>query len=382
MSDGEDLSARKIGAGSEGSVFLAATFDEALTQAKARGVWLLVAATAASDEPARMMDRTTWRNDRVSAWIADNAIAIQIDVDAQRALAAKLRIDGVPSVLAFKDGKEKDRIAGFLESARLLMWLLSLDRDIKTIYDKAIREGGGDFERDMHGRLSFAKELLHDKDYVKATDHYVWLWHNMEQVDPAMGGVRVSFMAGEIKTLVDAFAPARDAFAAIRDDAGAAADRDPTSEGKRLDWVVLNNILGDPARTLAWFDGVKADPGAEAVVRGVGRFLIEVLKARGRWADVGRLYRDPLKELAFHHQLVAQANLPMMAGVLPEGALATVEKVMHAQFRRSAAELHTSLRAAGRAAEADAVHGEALRLDPSDEMKRALAGEPIGHDAD
>ncbi len=136
--------------------------------------------------------------------------------------------------------------------------------------------------------------------------------------------------------------------------------------------MVLNNVLGDQERTLGWFDGVKDDQKAEATVRAVGRFLIELLKARGRWADVGRLYRDPLKELAFHHETLTQANLPMMAGVLPEGALATVEKVMKTQFRKSVVDLHTSLRAAGRIADAEAVHAEALRLDPSDDMKRAL----------
>ena len=354
-------------------VFLPATFEAALAEAKAKGVWLIVAVSAASEEPAQLMDRTAWRHKRVAEWIASNALAVRIDADARRDLTVKLRIDSVPTVLAFKNGKEKDRIAGFLEPTRLLMWLLSLDRDIKTIYDKHIRQGGGDLDVDMQGRLSFAKELMHNNDHAKATEHYVWLWNNVEQVEPAMGGVRVSFMAGEIKTLVGAFAPARDAFVAIRDEAGRAADADPAADNKRLDWVVLNNVLGDQERTLAWFDGVKDDTNAEATVRAVGRFLIELLKARGRWADVGRLYRDPLKELAFHHETLAQANLPMMADVLPAGALATVEKVMKTQFRKSVADLHTSLRAAGRTDDAAAVLAEALRLDPSDDMKRALA---------
>jgi len=353
-------------------VFRSATFEEAKAEAQAKGVWLIVAVTAASDEPAQLMDRTAWRHQRVAEWIASNAIAVRLDADARGDLAARLRIDSVPTVLAFKNGKEKDRIAGFLESTRLLMWLLSLDRDIKTIYDKHIRQGGGDLDTDMQGRLSFAKELMHNNDHAKATEHYVWLWHNMEQVEPGMGGVRVSFMAGEIKRLVGAFPAARDSFAAIREEAGRAADADPAANNKRLDWVVLNNVLGDQEQTLAWFDGVKDEPKAEATVRAVGRFLIELLKARGRWADVGRLYRDPLKELAFHHETLTQANLPMMAGVLPEGARATVEKVMTTQFRKSVADLHTSLRAAGRNADAQAVHAEALRLDPSDDMKRAL----------
>ena len=112
----------------------------------------------------------------------------------------------------------------------------------------------------------------------------------------------------------------------------------------------------------------------------MGILLIELLKARGRWADVGRLYHNPLKELASHHEVLAQADLPMMGSLLPKEALAQVEKVMHAQFRKAAAELHASLRAAGRTADAKAVHEEALRLDASDEMKQALADSPVRYD--
>lgn len=361
-------------------VFQSTTFEDAMAQAKAKDVWLIVAATSASSEPAQLMDKTAWQSSRVAEWIEGNAIAVQVDVDGQPELAAALKIGSAPAAIAFKDGSERDRIVGFFESARLLMWLMTLDRETKTVYDKMLRKGGGDFERDMHGRLSFAKELLHSQDYAKATEHYVWLWHNMERVDPDMRGVRVSFMAGEIKELVGAHEPGRQTFAAIRDEAGAAADAAPASGDLRRDWVVLNNIVGDEERTLAWFDGVRGDPDAEPVVRGVGSLLIELLKARGRWADVGRLYHNPMKELAFHQELLTHANMPMMGSLLPKEALAQIETMMHAQFRKAAAELYASLRAAGRTADAKAVHEEALRLDPSDEMKQALADSPVRYD--
>jgi hypothetical protein len=361
-------------------LFQSATFDDVMAQARAGGTWLIVSVTSASSESAQMMDRATWQNTRLLEWFDSGALAVQIDVDAQPELAATLKVDSAPAVIAFKNGAEKDRIAGFVDSTRLLMWLMSLDHEHKTAYDKAIRKGGGDFERDMQGRLSFAKQLLQDEEYAKAAEHYVWLWHNIERVDPDMSGVRVSFMAGEIKKLVTAFPPARESFTAIRDEAGAAADAVPTSTDKRLDWIVLNNILDDEQSTLAWYDGIKTDPLAEPIVRGVGRFLIDLLKARGRWADVGRLYKNPLKELAFHHELVAHSDLPMMAELLPKEAFDQVKEVMNAQFHKAAAELYASLRAAGRTADAKAVHEEALRLDPSEEMKRALDESPVRYD--
>ena len=361
-------------------IFQSLTFEQAVAEARARDVWLIVSATSGSSETGRLMDKTTWRHARITEWFESKGIAIQIDVDAQPELAKTLGIASAPAVVAFKDGAEKDRVAGFFDSARLLMWLGGLGREHKNVYDRTIRKSSGDFERDMHGRMAFAKELLHDQNFVKATEHYVWLWQNMERVDPDMSGVRVSFMAREIKELVGAFRPARATFGAIRDEAAAAADSDPSSRDKRLEWIVLNNMLGENDRTIAWFDGVKADPEAQELVRGVGRFLIDILKERGRWADLGRLYRNPLKELASHHEMLRHSEMPMMARMFPKEALEQITAASRAHFRKEAAELYASLRAAGRTADAQAVHDEALRLDSSDEMKEALAQSPVRYD--
>ena len=354
-------------------------FAEAMAEAKAKGLWLIVAASSSS-QPAVMMEKQTWQNAQVTEWFEKKqAIGVRVEIDADAELAAALDVRTAPVVIAFKDGIEKDRIVGFLDPVRLLMWFLSLE-GAKSIFDQMLRKATGDPERDMHARLSLAKALLHDRRYEEATEHYLWLWENIERVDPDMSGVRVSFMAGEIGTLVIAHPRARERFAALRDDAGAAADADPTSAERRLDWVVLNNILADEERTLRWFDGVKSNPHLQDVVRGAGRFLIELLKTRGRWADVGRIYRNPLKELTFLHESFAAAPLPEMSSILGGKAVDQVEEVMASQFREGAGELYASLRAAGRTAEAKAVHEEALRLDPSDEMRTALEQSPIRYD--
>lgn len=220
---------------------------------------------------------------------------------------------------------------------------------------------GAFHEQDMQERLEHAKTLVKTKRYDEATEELVWLWNNIERVQPAMGGVRVSFMAGNIGELVAAHPPARQRFAALRD----------AAEDKRLDWVVLNKALGDDERTLAWFDGVKADPGAASVVDDVSRFLIDTLKQRGRWADIGRLYKDPLAELAFQHDVFKSGTNPIMEKAMG-AAFAQMRQIAAKMYRGGVADLVVSLRAADRAQEADAVRAEAIRLDPSDEMKQAL----------
>jgi hypothetical protein len=138
---------------------------------------------------------------------------------------------------------------------------------------------------------------------------------------------------------------------------------------------VLNKVLGDDDRTIAWFDEVKDDPALATVVEGLSVFLEELLKVRGRWADLGRIVRDPLATLDLRHSIVRHTDMPMMRRRLGDEAFAQMRATTAALFRRSATELVTSLRAAGRNDDAAAVRDKALTLDPSDEMKKALEQE-------
>jgi len=75
------------------------------------------------------MDRTTWRDEKVVAWLAANAIAVQLDVDEEQDLAAKLNIEAMPTVIALKEGgPEFDRIIGYRRPAEFLTWAEAIAR--------------------------------------------------------------------------------------------------------------------------------------------------------------------------------------------------------------------------------------------------------------
>jgi hypothetical protein len=355
-------------------VFQAETYDEAVRRAADEGRWAIVFATTPSSDLCATMDEITWRNDKVCAWIEEHAVAAQIDVGADELLARRLKLTAPPAVIAFKDGQEKSRMEGFRNAHHMRLWFMTLEGKA-TRFSAALRSRSGDLDEDMHGRLDYARALLERKRYPEATEHYVWMWKNIDRVQPSMRGVRVSFMAGEMERLAGADAAARARFAALRDEAGAAADAQRASVRDRVDWVVLNKIVGEQDRTLAWFDGAKADAREKPVIQAVSRLLAELLKEKGRWADLGRLHGDPLKELAFQHE-ASSVKLPDVPG-LPAAARENMRAVMAQQFRNAAAALVGSLWVAGRTDEASAVRAEAVRLDPSDEMKRALAEGPF-----
>lgn len=78
--------------------------------------------------PCQQMKKDTWPDPRVAKWLTDNANFHTIDLDANREMAQSLGIRGIPTIVAYKDGREADRIVGYRGPADMLAWLEPLAR--------------------------------------------------------------------------------------------------------------------------------------------------------------------------------------------------------------------------------------------------------------
>ena len=215
--------------------------------------------------PVQVMDRTTWRDAGVVAWFKDNGTAVQFDVDDEEGLAKRYSIRAMPTMIAFKNGEEFDRIVGGKLAPEFLAWLEGVKRGEKA-GDALMkrREAGG---LGAHERLGLARDLLHGGKHAEALKEYEWLWFNILKLDPAMVGVRVSFMAGEMRRLAEAHEPARARFGGVRDEVEARLKGERKSWDDLGDWIVLNEVTGDEDRTLAWIDRIKVDPDSGPTLR-------------------------------------------------------------------------------------------------------------------
>ncbi len=234
---------------------------------------------------------------------------------------------------------------------------------------------------EMRSRLDAAEGLSKAGRHDEATTEFVWLWENIDRVEPSMEGVRVSFMANEIRGLVDKHEAARARFAGIRDRTASLADADLTTARLRFDWIVLNDILSEPERTLAWFDGVKTDERYALVLDRCAFRLIKLLEKRERFGDIGRLYKDPVAALVKQHRaLVPPPDITAEPGPdVPDPIRPLMRQMLQMlldglpkEVIEDAAFMVKCLLAAGRTVEADAVEREAHRIDPSEEMRAAL----------
>src|SRR4051812_48064980 len=76
-------------------VFDRRPYEEAKAAAVKDKKWFLVKATASWCGPCKQMDKTTWRDEQVVAWLKDHAVAVQLDVDEQKPLSRQLDIQAM-----------------------------------------------------------------------------------------------------------------------------------------------------------------------------------------------------------------------------------------------------------------------------------------------
>ena len=337
-----------------------------MERSSAKGRWLVVSVTAQADPACKAMDDAAWKQSDVRAWIEQKALAVQIDIATDRDVARGLNVRAVPTTIVFRAGNQEERIVGFHNAPETSAWLRSLaERQTKP---------------DGHLRDSSASMALADQRYEDAMKGYVWLWNNIPGFPDAYEygwmGVRQSYMLEPLGSLVGQHPPAHEVFRALRDASSAAAPAFDLSDwfGPRVDWMLLNQILGQEDRTLEWFDGIKADPRYAAVIAHCARLLLQPLEASHRWADVGLLFPEPLEALAELHEFVTFGS--PQPGARESVTSAAVTRHLLDRFRAEVSVLYSGLRAAGRATDAKLVREEALRLDPSDEMRRSLEQAP------
>jgi thiol-disulfide isomerase/thioredoxin len=336
-------------------VFRPLSLEEAVAAARAENRLLLVDVAAEWCEPCRAMERTAWRTAVVEAWVAEHAVAIQIDLDRDPA-ARELSVLAVPTVIAMRDGAEVDRITGARDARALLEWAAGV-LEGRTELDRL----RGVEKNDLSGRLELARAYLERGRDADAAGELMWLWDNALRVDPSWVGVRHSFLLQLMAVLAQRDAKARATFAAVRDAAAARL----TDDFARRDWIALCSMLGEEAKVLEWFDRHRAGFPREVLADDV--HLRDLLVRAGRWADLGALVLDPAAEL----REFVESSEPMLASA-PRDLVERVKAMLTQELRTRAANALRAARAAGRQEAAQAVLEEAKRLDPSPAMAEAL----------
>ncbi len=367
------IAACATGAWAHPEVFSDYSLEQAKQQAQKDNKFLIVDFMATWCPPCRKMESTTWTDSGVQAWIKENAIAVQIDVDKDRKASSAFNIEAMPTVVLLSQGggKEFDRQVGFLDAGELLRWLkgaksgkTSSPKDSSAdavdsgggTQQSTSGSGGGNGGNDVWSRISRAREAQSAGKNEEALTEYMWLWSNISNDDPQLADVRRSLIPHELKTLFTTYPEAKAKFTEIRD----AAEK----SDNRGDWILLNGMLDDNARTLTWFDKAKTDPKQLDTFKKHTAMLELVLFSKARYADAAKyLYPDPIAKVQEYYQRAQDMKKPR-----PDTEFAKDFD----PFPPMIILLYGAYVGAGRDADAQKIFDECLRLDNTPDMRAGL----------
>lgn len=353
-------------------IFTRLSYEDAKKQAKQAGKLFVVDASAEWCGPCKMMDSDTWVDETVIAWIKANAIACQIDVDERKELSNDvLKIRAMPTVIVFKGDKELARTVGYRKPVPMMEWFEGVKAGrnfIKELRDKVERD-----PTNVDLRMELAKMLTNSSRYADAADQYAWLWENMLTYDPAMVGVRGSFMLADMTQLSHASEDARLRFVQLRDTIQKRLEGDKKTWQDLRDWIKLSIMTDDVEPILAWSDRLKDDPEGVKTLRKVRSLFAPLLLRGERWKTYGLLIGNPASAVAAAHR-TAIGNMRWIPANATEEERAQYQAELWQQFRDMAGQIHASLLAAGRDDDAFIAADRAVEMMDDQAMRDALVG--------
>jgi thiol-disulfide isomerase/thioredoxin len=273
---------------SAGPTFHDLPFAEACAKAKETGKLVLVDFYTTWCMPCKQLDKVTWHDAAVETWLRAKTVAIKVDAEKQRELAARYSIGAYPTIVFMEpDGKEKGRIIGFqppkdflAQAADVLAGITRADR-----LREDLKAGG---ENDPMKRQALGDELARQGKSAEALEHYLWCFDHGNEHGPGYAGVRLSLLPSSIVQLGQTHPPALVALRERRDKATAAVLEGAADRLLALEASALNRALGDEDQTLTLFDRLLKERHAESatVLPMLCDQVLDALVAAQRYQDI------------------------------------------------------------------------------------------------
>ena len=101
-------------ASADGDIFADLTLEAALAKAGETDKMVVIDFFATWCGPCKQMDKDTWPDEDVVAWVEKHAILIKVDVDKEEAVAKEFNITAMPTIVFLK--ADKSEISRFVDA--------------------------------------------------------------------------------------------------------------------------------------------------------------------------------------------------------------------------------------------------------------------------
>lgn len=146
-----------------------------------------------------------------------------------------------------------------------------------------MQDNEADVATDRHQE---ARALNDQGLYREALEGYLWCFDHGAQVQPSFGGVRVSFLLGDIFDLARVYPLAREALERRRDSAESRILSGESDKDTVWEIGVINERFSETVRTLALFDRLSSDKATNPARKELLHFVAPALVTARRYDDV------------------------------------------------------------------------------------------------
>jgi thioredoxin-like negative regulator of GroEL len=292
-------------------VFQQLDFDHALRQAKADGKLLVLDCMTSWCGPCKVMDKTTWVDPKLVAWLEQHTIAVQLDMDHHEALKKQLGLRAYPTVYVFKDGEKADQVVGLRKAPFIIDWLTGIQKGEtnreRLLTNYAAVKNGEDAKTDIE-RLDILQELVGQGCDREAVEESLFLWERLNQ--PRSKQQLHSAMTRLSQR--DQFA--KTAFGQLRTPLDAKVHAGSADAADLRTWFALNRMLDEESRTMTWCDEQAKTEAGRTTLKRHASVLFSRLITHGHWVAAGHSLKDAIARVSFLAENLDAYDRPRAAG--------------------------------------------------------------------